>query len=115
MPSTGCGACRAATAASCGSPPSMPTITSSISRMHRKPSRFLGADGNVLPAVREVLKICAEQKLVVHPGRLSPSEALGVIAAGRDAGLDRLVVTHAQFEVVNMSFDEMKKAASMGA
>ena len=46
---------------------------------------------------------------------LSPSEALAVIAAGRDAGVDRLVVTHAQFEVVNMSFDEMKNAASMGA
>src|SRR5262249_59345529 len=28
---------------------------------------------------------------------------------------DRLVVTHAQFEVVNMSFEQMKKAASMGA
>jgi hypothetical protein len=77
--------------------------------------KVLGADGKVLPAVRDVLKICAEQKLVVHTGHLSPSEALAVIAAGRDAGVDRLVVTHAQFEVVNMSFDEMKKAASMGA
>ena len=77
--------------------------------------KVLDADGKVLPAVRDVLKICAEQKLVVHTGHLSPSEALAVIAAGRDAGVDRLVVTHAQFEVVNMSFDEMKKAASMGA
>src|SRR5215510_3087034 len=77
--------------------------------------KVVGADGKALPAVREVLKICAEQKLVVHTGHLSPSEALAVIAAGRDAGVDRLVVTHAQFEVVNMSFDEMKKAASMGA
>src|SRR5262249_3111537 len=77
--------------------------------------KVLGADGKVLPAVRDVLKICAEQKLVVHTGHLSPSESLAVIAAGRDAGVDPLVVTHAQFEVVNMSFDEMKKAASMGA
>ena len=30
-------------------------------------------------------------------------------------GVNRMVVTHAQFEVVNMSFDQMKKAASMGA
>jgi len=67
------------------------------------------------PAVREVLKICAEQKLVVQTGHLSPSEALAVIEAGRDAGVDRMVVTHAQFEVVNMSFEQMKKAASMGA
>src|SRR5216683_933836 len=73
------------------------------------------ADGKVLPAVRDVLKICAEQKLVVHTGHLSPTEALAVIEAGRDAGVSRLVVTHAQFEVVNMSLEQMEKAASMGA
>src|SRR5260370_472674 len=77
--------------------------------------KVLGADGKVLPAVRDVLKICAEQKLVVHTGHLSPTEALAVIEAGRDAGVSRLVVTHAQFEVVNMSLEQMEKAASMGA
>jgi Family of unknown function (DUF6282) len=30
--------------------------------------KVLGADGKVLPAVREVLKVCTEQKLVVHTG-----------------------------------------------
>jgi hypothetical protein len=77
--------------------------------------KVLGADGKVLPAVRDVLKVCAEQKLVVQTGHLSPIEALAVIAAGRDAGVDRMVVTHAQFEVVNMSLAQMKEAAAMGA
>lgn len=77
--------------------------------------KVLGADGKVLPEVRGVLKIAAEQKLVVETGHLSPAEALAVIEAGRDMGVDRLVVTHAQFEVVNMSVAEMKKAADMGA
>lgn len=77
--------------------------------------KVLDADGKVLPAVREVLKVAAQQKLVVQTGHLSPTEALAVIEAGREAGVDRLVVTHAQFEVVNMSTDEMKKAAAMGA
>ena len=77
--------------------------------------KVLGADGKVLPAVSDVLKICAEQKLVVQTGHLSPTEALAVIAAGRDAGVDRLVVTHAQFEVVNMGIEQMRKAAAMGA
>ena len=76
---------------------------------------MLGADGMVLPAVREVLKICAAQKLIVQTGHLSPTEALAVIEAGRDAGVDRMVVTHAQFEVVNMSLEQMKQAAAMGA
>jgi hypothetical protein len=77
--------------------------------------KVLGDDGKVLPAVVEVLKICGKQKLVVNTGHISPAEALAVIAAARDVGADRLIVTHAQFEVVNMSLDEMKKAAGMGA
>jgi hypothetical protein len=77
--------------------------------------KVVDGDGKVLPAVRDVLKICATQKLIVHTGHLSPTEALAVIEAGRDMGVERMVVTHAQFEVVNMTFDEMKKAASMGA
>lgn len=77
--------------------------------------KVLGADGTVLPAVRDVLKICAHQKLIVNTGHLSPTEALAVIAAARDVGADRIVVTHAQFEVVNMSVDQMRKVAAMGA
>lgn len=77
--------------------------------------KVLSPDGKVLPAVYDVLKICAKQKLVVNTGHLSASEALAVIAAARDVGVDRIIVTHAQYEVVNMSLDEMSKAAAMGA
>jgi hypothetical protein len=77
--------------------------------------KIVDGDGKVLPAVRDVLKIAAQQKLVVQTGHISPGEALAVIEAGRDMGVERLVVTHSQFEVVNMSLDQMKKAASMGA
>jgi hypothetical protein len=77
--------------------------------------KIVDAQGKVLPEVRNVLKIAAEQKLVVQTGHISPTEALAVIEAGRDMSVDRIVVTHAQFEVVNMSLEQMKKAASMGA
>ncbi len=77
--------------------------------------KVVGPDGKVLPAVREVLKICAQQKLVVCTGHASPEEALAIVEAARDAGCDRIVVTHAEFEVVNMSVEQMKRAAAMGA
>jgi len=77
--------------------------------------KVLGPDGKVLPAVRQVLKICAQQKLVVNTGHISSAEALALISAARDMGVDRIIVTHAQFEVVNMTMDEMKQAAAMGA
>src|SRR5262249_873638 len=55
------------------------------------------------------------QKLVVNTGHISATEALEVIAAARDMGVDRIIVTHAQFEVVNMTMEQMKQAASLGA
>src|SRR2546422_739297 len=77
--------------------------------------KVLGPDGNVLRAVRDVLKICAQQKLVVCTGHLSPAEALAVARAAREAGCDRIAITHSQFEVVNLSLEEMKQAAAIGA
>jgi hypothetical protein len=77
--------------------------------------KVVGADGKALPALREIAKICAQQKLVLCTGHAKPAEVLAIIEAARDAGCDRIVVTHAEFEVVNMSVEQMKKAASMGA
>jgi len=77
--------------------------------------KVVGPDGKALPALREVLKVCAQQKLVLCTGHASPTEVLAIAEAARDAGCDRIVVTHAEFEVVNMSVEQMKKAASMGA
>ncbi len=77
--------------------------------------KVVGANGTVLPAVREVLKVCAEQKLVVHTGHASGAEALAIIEAARDVGCDRIAVTHCEFDLVGMSVEQMRKAASMGA
>jgi hypothetical protein len=77
--------------------------------------RVVDDDGAVVPGVREVLKICARERLVVHTGHSSAEQALAIIAAAREEGCDRIVVTHAQFEVVGMNEAQMKKAAVMGA
>jgi len=77
--------------------------------------KVVGPDGKALPTVREVAKICAQQKLVLCTGHASPAEVLAIVEAARDAGCDRIVVTHAEFEVVNMTVEQMKKAAAMGA
>jgi len=71
--------------------------------------------GAVLPVVREILTICATQQLVVHTGHASAEQALALIAAAREEGCERIVVTHAQFDVVAMNEAQMKKAAAMGA
>lgn len=77
--------------------------------------KVLGEDGKVVPEAIEVLKTCAKQKLVVNTGHISAAEGLAIIAAARDVGADRIVVTHAQSEVPNFSLVDMKKAVAMGA
>ena len=77
--------------------------------------RVVDEEGAALPATREVLKVCAAQRLVVHTGHASGEQALALIAAAREEGCERIVVTHAQFDVVDMNEGQMKKAAAMGA
>jgi len=77
--------------------------------------RVVDERGQMLPAARAVLKVCAAQRLVVQTGHASPEEALALIAAAREEGCERIVVTHAQFDVVGMSLAHMKKAAALGA
>jgi hypothetical protein len=76
--------------------------------------RVVDERGQVLPEARAILKICAVQRLVVQTGHASAEEALALIEAAREEGCDRVVVTHAQFDVVDMSLAQMKKAAAMG-
>ena len=76
--------------------------------------RVVDERGKVLPEARAILKICAAQRLVVQTGHASGEEALALIEAAREEGCDRIVVTHAQFDVVDMTLAQMKKAAALG-
>lgn len=77
--------------------------------------KVVDAQGKVLPAVIEVMKICAQQNLVLNTGHSSATEALALIKQARDVGVKHVVVTHAMFTVVNMNIEQMKQAAAMGA
>jgi hypothetical protein len=76
--------------------------------------RVVDERGAILPEARAILKICAGQRLVVQTGHASSEEALALIAAAREEGCERIVVTHAQFDVVGMTPVQMQKAAAMG-
>lgn len=76
---------------------------------------ILGADGQVLPPVRRVLQACARHQLVVCTGHISAAEALAVVRAAREAGCERISVTHALMEVPGLSVEQLREAAAMGA
>jgi microsomal dipeptidase-like Zn-dependent dipeptidase len=61
------------------------------------------------------MKVCAKQNLVLCTGHASAAESLALIKQAKDVGVKHVVVTHAMFTVVNMTTEQMKQAAAMGA
>src|SRR5207249_5365754 len=70
---------------------------------------------NLLPAVREVLDLCAKNDLVLETCHLAPQEALALIREAKAAGVQKIVCTHADYDPINMSIDEQREAARLGA
>jgi hypothetical protein len=77
--------------------------------------RVVDGLGAPLPETRRVLEACARHQLVVATGHLSGSEALAVARAAREAGCDRISITHAMMEVPGLSLDQMREVAGLGA
>jgi hypothetical protein len=72
-------------------------------------------DGKLLPEVLEVLRIVAANNLTLATGHSSPAEDLMLIRAAKQAGVQRIVVTHAMLPPVRMNLEQMKEAAQLGA
>lgn len=69
----------------------------------------------LVPAMHEVLKLCAKHDLVLETCHLAPQEALALIREARAAGVQKIVCTHADYDPINMSIDEQREAARLGA
>ena len=69
----------------------------------------------LLPAAQEILRLCAECDLVLQTGHLSPQEALALIREARAMGVQRIVCTHADYDPINMTIEEQREAARLGA
>ena len=72
-------------------------------------------EGRLLPEVKEVLALIARNNLTLATGHLSPAEVLLLIGEAKQAGVRRIVVTHAMLAPVEMNIEQMRRAAAMGA
>jgi len=72
-------------------------------------------NGELLPAVREVIAVIAKRNLVLATGHSAPWEALLILREAKRQGVQRMVVTHAMNTPVSMSLAEMREAAGLGA
>jgi Family of unknown function (DUF6282) len=56
--------------------------------------KVVDSQGKVLPAVIEIMQICAKQNLALCTGHASATEALTLVKQAKDVGVKHVVVTH---------------------
>ena len=96
----------------------MPTFDAENQVRYSKENRpFVGVsrDGDLLPAVKQVIALVAKHRLVLATGHSAPAEGLMLVREGRRQGVEHMVVTHAMNAPVLMDVPQMQEAAKDGA
>jgi predicted dehydrogenase len=96
----------------------MPTFDAENAVRYAKESRpfvSVSSDGQLLPAVKQVIGIVASHNLVLATGHSSSEECLMLIREARRQGVRHMVVTHAMMAPIHMTIPQMREAARMGA
>ena len=62
-----------------------------------------------------MIDLIARHKLVLSTGHYSPEEVLLLTQAARERGVEKVLATNPTFPSVNMSIEQMKEAARLGA
>ena len=86
-----------------------------LAEKSNRPYVAVSRDGELLPETKAVIAMIAKYHLIMATGHNSSQDALLLIREARKQGVTHIVVTHAMQTPINMTIDQMKEAASMGA
>jgi hypothetical protein len=75
----------------------------------------LDADGRVTTPVCRCLERIAKHDMILATGHIGRAEIFGVVAKAREIGVKKIVVTHAEFPSQNLTGDEQRELADLGA
>ena len=96
----------------------MPTFDSENQVRYSKEKRpfvSVSRNGELLPAVREVIALIAKHNLVLATGHSAAEEGLMLVRDARRQGVQRMVVTHAMNPPIAMTVAQMREATQLGA
>jgi len=72
-------------------------------------------DGQPVPELQEIFSLIAKHDLVLGTGHSSATECLILLKAAREAGVRRMLVSHAMADPIGMTTEQMQAAAALGA
>lgn len=76
---------------------------------------ILSPEGELIPGVSEVVELVERYDGILCTGHLTVPEMYALIEEAKDAGVEKILVTHADLDVVSVSKEDQKKMAGMGA
>jgi len=79
------------------------------------PITLVDDDGRVGEAVSQCLEIVAAHGMVLATGHVGRREIFALARRATELGVDRIVVTHAEFPSVDLTADEQVELAGLGA
>jgi hypothetical protein len=72
-------------------------------------------NGELLPAVKDVISVVAKHGLVIASGHIVPEDALMVFREAKRQGVQHMIATHAFDLAGKMTVEQMQEAAKLGA
>ena len=79
------------------------------------PMTVLGEDGALNAAARTCLEMIKKHDMILATGHLGRKEIFQLVKTGKEIGLKRMMVTHAEFPSQNLTGAEQVELANMGA
>lgn len=76
---------------------------------------ILDSQGELIPEVRKVVDLVAAYDAILCTGHLTVPEMFALIHEAKDAGVEKILVTHADLDVVSVSKEDQRKMAGLGA
>lgn len=79
------------------------------------PLTVLGMDGKLNEAARRCLELIGKHDMILATGHLGKKEIHALVKTGKEMGLKRVLVTHAEFPSQSLTPDEQVELANLGA
>src|SRR5580704_16054047 len=79
------------------------------------PMRVIDEAGKLVPQARLCLELIGRHDMILATGHLGRAEIFALVKAGKEMGLRKILVTHAEFPSQSLSAGEQAELAGMGA
>ncbi|MCL4447946.1 MAG: DUF6282 family protein [Thermoplasmatales archaeon] len=80
----------------------------------KTPVKVFNDDGRVSRETEDVLDRIIKYKMILATGHLSPKEGMALVLHARELGMEKIIITHADFPTTLYTIEDQKKLVRLG-